>query len=66
MKRKGMYIEASGNPKNSQSWQAGTKGHNIPPSRNSQGLQNMEYICKCSQNLEKLTASDKWHEHLEM
>jgi hypothetical protein len=58
MKRKALNIKESRNSKKSENCQVGSKGHNKPPSWNSQGLQNMECICKCGQNLEKLTASD--------
>jgi len=60
MTRKALNIKERGKSKNSENCQVGLKGHNKPPSWNSQGLQNMERICKCSQNLEKLTTSDKW------
>jgi len=60
MTRKALNIKERGKSKNSENSQVGSKGHNKPPSWNSQGLQNMERICKCSQNLEKLTTSDKW------
>lgn len=56
--KKPLIIKARGESKNSENCQVGSKGRHEPPSRNSQGLQNMEYICKCSQNLEKLTVSD--------
>ena len=59
MTRKALNIKERGKSKNSENCQVGLKGHNKPPSWNSQGLQNMERICKCSQNLEKQTASDK-------